>query len=49
LKALRAQKIVPIQTFLVQKIVEDLEAALVQFREVAADLGGEATKENDIK
>jgi type I restriction enzyme M protein len=30
---------------LAQEIVEDLEAALEQFREIAADLGGEATKE----
>ena len=35
---------VPIQTFLVQKIVENLEAALEQFREIAADLGGEAAE-----
>jgi type I restriction enzyme M protein len=30
---------------LAQEIVEDLEAALAQFAEIAADLGGEATKE----
>jgi hypothetical protein len=38
LKGLRTQKMVPIQTFLVQKIVEDLEAAQERFREIAADL-----------
>ena len=30
---------------LAQEIVEDVEAALEQFREIATDLGGEATKE----
>jgi type I restriction enzyme M protein len=30
---------------LAPEIVADLEAALEQFREIAADLGGEATKE----
>jgi hypothetical protein len=30
----------PIQTFLAQEIFEDLEAALKQFREIAADLSG---------
>ena len=29
---------------LAQEIVEDLEAALEQFREIAADVGGEVTK-----
>jgi hypothetical protein len=38
LKALKAQKMVPIPTFRAQKIVEDLEAALEQFREIAVDL-----------
>ena len=30
---------------LAQEIVEDLEAALEQFGEIVADLGGEATEE----
>ena len=34
----------PDSNFLVQKIVEDLEAALEQFREIAADLGAEESE-----
>jgi hypothetical protein len=38
---------VPIQTFRAQEIVDDLEAALEQFCEIAADLNGsEVAKEN---
>jgi type I restriction enzyme M protein len=32
---------------LAQEIVEDLEAALEQFREIAVDLGGSIKAEND--
>ena len=39
LKALKAQKVVPIQTFRAQEIVEDLEAALKQFRQISVVLG----------
>jgi hypothetical protein len=38
LKALRAQERVPIPSVLAQEIVEDLEAALEQFREIAVEL-----------
>jgi hypothetical protein len=40
LKALRAQKIVPIP-ILAPEIVKDLEAAPEQFREIVVDLGAE--------
>jgi hypothetical protein len=40
LKALRAKKIVPISEVVGRKIVEDLEAALAQFRGVVTDLSG---------
>jgi hypothetical protein len=39
LKALNTKKVVP-GDVLAQEIVEDLEAALEQFREIAMDLGG---------
>jgi type I restriction enzyme M protein len=37
----------PESEIIAQAIVEDLEAALVQFREVAVDLGGTNIVEND--
>jgi hypothetical protein len=40
LKALRAQEVVPIPSVLAQEIVEDLEAALEQFRKIATESVG---------
>ncbi len=37
--------IAPPSGFIASEIVEDLEAALEQFREIATDLGGEVTEE----
>jgi hypothetical protein len=37
----------PDPAVLAQEVVEDLEAAVEQFREIASDLGGEVAQEKD--
>ena len=44
-KAWKSPITFPDPDILVQEIVEDLEAALEQFREIASDLGGEEIQE----